>query len=419
MAPSKSTKSASNQRLKVVVRRLPPDLPAEVFWRSAAPWVSRADAEEGSGLEGVEAAAWSEYKPGKVRMSGKDKDSVHSRAYITFRTPDALVAFHRGYDGWSFRDKQGNVSQAVVEFAPYQRMPVVPSKQDPRQGTIDEVAEVPKTTPLLDHLRAQKAAAKAARKQALAALKKDKKQPVLPGATKAQLATAAAGGVQAAAPKSGKNGKEKKNGKGKKGSKEPSRTGTPAQGENGKGGKQSQGPSRTASTAPQTPQPPGQIHFPPGSLGAQQQAQRNATAQAQLVRQQLQQQHQRRTPQPQQQQQQQPGLVAPQPQILRNPARATPSPAAATPPPAQQQALGPGALAGAQIAAQAAQRRQVGAALTAALGEGTATRQAQQGQGRGGANGGGGRGRGGGGGRGGGRGRGRGRGGAANGGGAS
>lgn len=39
--------------------------------------------------------------------SGKDKDSVQSRAYITFRTADALVAFSRGYDGWSFRDKAG------------------------------------------------------------------------------------------------------------------------------------------------------------------------------------------------------------------------------------------------------------------------------------------------------------------------
>lgn len=39
--------------------------------------------------------------------SGKDKDDVHARAYIQFRTPEALVAFHRGYDGHSFRDKQG------------------------------------------------------------------------------------------------------------------------------------------------------------------------------------------------------------------------------------------------------------------------------------------------------------------------
>lgn len=95
--------------------------------------------------------------------SGKDKDSIHSRAYIAFQSPDALVAFHRGYDGWSFRDKAGmspliplgllaaltrltlpgNISQAVVEFAPYQRIPVAPPKVDSRQGTIDDGALAP------------------------------------------------------------------------------------------------------------------------------------------------------------------------------------------------------------------------------------------------------------------------------------
>lgn len=82
---------------------------------------------------------------------------MQSRAYITFKKPDALVAFSRGYDGWSFRDKAGalarsfassdcsdrsttttgNISQAVVEFAPYQRIPTAPAKADPREGTID------------------------------------------------------------------------------------------------------------------------------------------------------------------------------------------------------------------------------------------------------------------------------------------
>lgn len=39
--------------------------------------------------------------------SGKDKDDVHSRAYITFKTVESLVAFHQGYDGWSFKSKSG------------------------------------------------------------------------------------------------------------------------------------------------------------------------------------------------------------------------------------------------------------------------------------------------------------------------
>jgi hypothetical protein len=33
---------------------------------------------------------------------------------------------------------KGNTSQAVVEFAPHQKIPVAPVKEDPRQGTIEE-----------------------------------------------------------------------------------------------------------------------------------------------------------------------------------------------------------------------------------------------------------------------------------------
>lgn len=92
-------------------------------------------------------------------LSGKDKDDVHSRAYITFKTVEDLVAFHQGYDGWSFKSKTGaivcisscrsqsnlcgflvvgNISQAVVEFAPYQKTPILSAKADPRQSTIEQ-----------------------------------------------------------------------------------------------------------------------------------------------------------------------------------------------------------------------------------------------------------------------------------------
>ncbi|BGO97548.1 hypothetical protein RTG_01519 [Rhodotorula toruloides ATCC 204091] len=357
MAPTKSgSKSQGNQRLKLVVRRLPPDLPPAVFWKTVSPWVTREDVDD-EGQEGAEKVVWSEYKQGKVRRSGKDKDSVQSRAYITFRTPDALVAFSRGYDGWSFRDKTGNVSQAVVEFAPYQRIPTAPAKADPRQGTIDDDPDFlafqealtaapatpqpaetpavnPKSTPLLEYLRQQKAAFKASRKQALAAIK-GKGPVVLPGATKAQLATAVHGGVQAPAGKGAKGGKKdkakEKKGKGK--SKESSRSATPVPGAAAsgsgaaKGGKSSKPPTRPASAAGGQATPPApHIPYPPGSVGAQQQqAQRNAALQAQQVRQQLQQQHraaqqQQRAAQPPQQPQPT-AILSPQPQMLRNPAR--------------------------------------------------------------------------------------------------
>ncbi|KAK4058831.1 hypothetical protein OIO90_000277 [Microbotryomycetes sp. JL221] len=198
MPPKGGNKAGSQpqqpqQRLKVVVRRLPADLPEAVFWKSVAPWVIRHDdssnESQAQAQPGAEKVAWCQYKPGKVRKNKQDKDDVASRAYITFRTPESLVAFHRSYDGWTFRDKTGHTSQALVEFAPFQRSPLVAVKPDPRQGTIDDDPDYiafkealeaptpaetsnpdvlapldPKSTPLLEHLRAQRAAEKAAKK---------------------------------------------------------------------------------------------------------------------------------------------------------------------------------------------------------------------------------------------------------------
>jgi len=66
-------------------------------------------------------------------------------------TVDALVDFHRGYDGHLFKSKTGRCLdlkcglkegaefQAVVEFAPYQKTPLrAKTKVDSRQGTIDD-----------------------------------------------------------------------------------------------------------------------------------------------------------------------------------------------------------------------------------------------------------------------------------------
>ena len=45
---------------------------------------------------------------GLMGHSGRDdKHDIHSRAYLAFRTIEDLVAFHKAYNGWTFRDKQG------------------------------------------------------------------------------------------------------------------------------------------------------------------------------------------------------------------------------------------------------------------------------------------------------------------------
>lgn len=47
--------SGTIERLKTVVRRLPPNLPEDVFWQSVQPWVTD------------DTAAWKVFYPGKLR----------------------------------------------------------------------------------------------------------------------------------------------------------------------------------------------------------------------------------------------------------------------------------------------------------------------------------------------------------------
>ncbi|KAI7866105.1 Smg-4/UPF3 family-domain-containing protein [Mucor mucedo] len=205
--PKKRTKKRSKRharkptlKTKVIVRRLPPNLPEEIFFNSVKPWINQDNVD------------YSLYVPGKLSKS-KAKESVFSRAYFHFKTMEAVIAFHQGFDGHGFMDSRGNENRAVVEFAPYQKIPREHKTVDVRQGTIDEdqdyldfleslkaeekskhdlenetgdgltqierlenriamvtaktlaaeQANKPKTTPLLEHLRAQKAAQAAAR----------------------------------------------------------------------------------------------------------------------------------------------------------------------------------------------------------------------------------------------------------------
>ena len=102
-------------RLKTVVRRLPANLPEEVFWHSVQPWVSD------------DTVTWKAFYPGKLRKrcvgacprfiegevtetgrsSRLNKENISSRAYIAFKLEDQLSVFSREYDGHLFRDKAG------------------------------------------------------------------------------------------------------------------------------------------------------------------------------------------------------------------------------------------------------------------------------------------------------------------------
>ncbi|CAG8530733.1 6367_t:CDS:2 [Dentiscutata heterogama] len=175
-------------KTKVVVRRLPPLLPENLFMESVKQWVNE------------ETVDWCRFHQGRISKS-KNKENIFSRAYFHFRSVEQVLEFHRG-----------NENKAVVEFAVYQKLPKDHKKSDPRQGTIENdpdylafleslkvdenrqailkepgtgleggatqlerlearltsaiataasnVIEKPKSTPLLDHLRAQKSGAK-------------------------------------------------------------------------------------------------------------------------------------------------------------------------------------------------------------------------------------------------------------------
>ncbi|KAL1660096.1 Smg-4/UPF3 family-domain-containing protein [Schizophyllum commune] len=185
--------AAEKQKLKIVVRRLPPNLPEAIFWESVQAWVSE------------ETVSWRTYWPGKIR-SRPDKENVPSRAYIVFKTDDQVATFGKEYDGHLFRDKAGNEFQAVVEFAPYQKVPSEKKKVDVRAGTIEKDEDYisfleslnaptssepvtmesllaatrppspPKTTPLLEYLKFEKENNATRHRDVTGIIKKDKKE---------------------------------------------------------------------------------------------------------------------------------------------------------------------------------------------------------------------------------------------------
>ncbi|CAG8539448.1 12590_t:CDS:2, partial [Funneliformis mosseae] len=116
--------SKNATKTKVVVRRLPPLILEQVFFESVEQWVNK------------ETCTWSRFHQGRISKS-KNKESIFSRAYLHFKTVEQVLEFHRGYDNHLFVDRQGNENRAVVEFAIYQKLPKEHKKPNPKQGTIE------------------------------------------------------------------------------------------------------------------------------------------------------------------------------------------------------------------------------------------------------------------------------------------
>ncbi|KAI9094848.1 Smg-4/UPF3 family-domain-containing protein [Phlyctochytrium arcticum] len=113
----------SHARLKIVIRRLPPNLPVDSFKNTVEKWLPDTD--------------WWTYVPGKL-ASSQAKINVFSRAYMNFKTVETLLDFCAQYNAHTFVDSRGSEYRAVVEFAPYQKTPKKKRKLDPRMNTIDQ-----------------------------------------------------------------------------------------------------------------------------------------------------------------------------------------------------------------------------------------------------------------------------------------
>ncbi|GHJ88207.1 hypothetical protein NliqN6_4609 [Naganishia liquefaciens] len=120
--------STAAPRLKLVIRRLPPTIPEDIFWRSVAPWV-----DEGK-------STWRRWYQGKKADDSVRQHRVFSRAYVMMADFDKLRDFAAAFDGHVYRGKDGGEYQAVVEYAPSQKIPSQKSKPrvDARQGQIDK-----------------------------------------------------------------------------------------------------------------------------------------------------------------------------------------------------------------------------------------------------------------------------------------
>lgn len=185
-------------RLKVIIRRLPPGLTQSEF---------EAALGEGWGV-GAGQVNWFDYKPGKI-STDFSKPSRPARAYLNLTDASHLQALEKKVLETAFADAKNTgrdaalIDTPTLEFATYTRVPLGKRRVDARQGTIDQdpefidflqsltipvtkpaaldaepapAKEKAKTTPLIEHLREKKAAREKAGKGAGKAKQQETKE---------------------------------------------------------------------------------------------------------------------------------------------------------------------------------------------------------------------------------------------------
>uniref|UniRef100_A0A0P4W7Z5 UPF3 domain-containing protein n=1 Tax=Scylla olivacea TaxID=85551 RepID=A0A0P4W7Z5_SCYOL len=118
----KAKKERSNgPPTKVVVRRLPPTMTEEEFMEAINP---------------VPEYDYFTFCPADNSLG----PNAFTRAYINFKSSSEIFNFRDKFDGYVFVDQKGNEFPAMVEFAPFQKVPkrLGSKKKDARCGTIDQ-----------------------------------------------------------------------------------------------------------------------------------------------------------------------------------------------------------------------------------------------------------------------------------------
>ncbi|KAI4324198.1 hypothetical protein L6164_023753 [Bauhinia variegata] len=106
-------------KTKVVIRQLPPSLAhSDLIQQIDDRFAGRYN--------------WFSFRPGK----NSHKHQRYSRAYIDFKCPEDVFEFAEFFDGHVFVNEKGAQHKAMVEYAPFQRVPKASTKKDGREGTI-------------------------------------------------------------------------------------------------------------------------------------------------------------------------------------------------------------------------------------------------------------------------------------------
>ncbi|XP_050072806.1 regulator of nonsense transcripts 3B [Anopheles maculipalpis] len=118
----KNKKDAPPPMTRVVVRRLPPTMTEAAFCEQISTDGQMPNNDEF-------------YYVGPDWTLGQN---ASCRAYINFTNPEDVFRFTDSYDGYTFVDSKGMEYQAVVEYAPFQKLPKTRSrKKDPKCNTIE------------------------------------------------------------------------------------------------------------------------------------------------------------------------------------------------------------------------------------------------------------------------------------------